>query len=216
VSRVELLDAARAPLLARGYYGEDGSASPITRALAQVPELLDVALPFIARVFAETSLDLRTKEIVVLRTSARTGCRYCVETHTVSAWDAGLTPDETAGLCGRPAGLDERETALVAWCDALAAGGAVADADAARLREYFAEHEIVELTLLAGATLMLNRFCTALELPTSEATLERLSARMPRRTPPPTRSAPRSTRTASPTVCGCTRTTTATFAAVIA
>jgi alkylhydroperoxidase family enzyme len=45
-----------------------------------------------------------------------------------------------------------------------------------RLREHFAEHEVVELTLVAGATLMLNRFCTALELPTSPATLGRLEA----------------------------------------
>jgi hypothetical protein len=34
----------------------------------------------------------------------------------------------------------------------------------------------VELTLVAGATLMLNRLCTALELPTSAATLARLEA----------------------------------------
>jgi alkylhydroperoxidase family enzyme len=47
---------------------------------------------------------------------------------------------------------------------------------AEHLREHFAEHEIVELTLVAGATLMLNRLCTALELPTSAATLARLQA----------------------------------------
>jgi alkylhydroperoxidase family enzyme len=45
-----------------------------------------------------------------------------------------------------------------------------------RLREYFSEHELVELALLAGATAMLNRFCTALELPASAATLARLAA----------------------------------------
>jgi hypothetical protein len=34
----------------------------------------------------------------------------------------------------------------------------------------------VELTLLVGATLLLNRFCTALELPTSPKVLGRLAA----------------------------------------
>jgi AhpD family alkylhydroperoxidase len=139
--------------------------------------VLEVALPFIGRLYGETSLDLRTKEIVILRVSARTGCRYCVDTHTVAAWDAGLSREETAGLCAAPSGLSEPEAALVAWCDALcAAPEPVPDAAAERLCEHFAEHEVVELTLVAGATLMLNRFCTALELPTSAGTLARLRA----------------------------------------
>jgi alkylhydroperoxidase family enzyme len=45
-------------------------------------------------------------------------------------------------------------------------------------RTHFAEHAIVELSLLAGATAMLNRFCTALELPTTPATRARLEAAM--------------------------------------
>jgi alkylhydroperoxidase family enzyme len=65
----------------------------------------------------------------------------------------------------------------VAWCDAISRSGQpVGDEVAARLREHFAEHEVVELTLVATATLMLNRFCTALELAPTEATVERLAA----------------------------------------
>jgi AhpD family alkylhydroperoxidase len=177
MSRVELLDAERAPLLARPYYGEDGTASAITRALAQVPELLGVTLAFIGRLYSETSVGLRTKEVVVLRVSARNGCRYCVETHTVAAWDAGLSVEETRALCGTPSALSDREQALVEWCDAIAAApDPVPDPVAARVREHFDEAEVVELTLLAAATTMLNRFCTALELPTAPATLARLQA----------------------------------------
>jgi AhpD family alkylhydroperoxidase len=175
VTRIELLDAARAPLTARRHYRPDGSASPVTRALAQVPELLEVAAPFLARVFGPTAVDLRTKEIVVLRVSSRNGCRYCVDTHTVAAWDAGMSREETAAVCGTPAALSDRDRALIAWCDAFAAvPDPVPDEVDAALREHFAEPEVVELALLAGATAMLNRFCTALELPTSPATLARL------------------------------------------
>jgi hypothetical protein len=46
---------------------------------------------------------------------------------------------------------------------------------AAALAALLADWEIVELALVAGATLMLNRYCTALELPTSAATLARLA-----------------------------------------
>jgi AhpD family alkylhydroperoxidase len=175
VTRIELMDAERAPLPARRHYEPDGSASPVTRALAQVPELLDVAVPFLARVLGPTAIDLRTKEIVVLRISSRNHCRYCVDTHTVAAWDAGLSRRETAAVRGTPSGLPERESALVAWCDAFAAAPAPVPGEVdAGLREHFAEHEVVELALLAGVTVMLNRFCTALELPTSPATAARL------------------------------------------
>jgi AhpD family alkylhydroperoxidase len=177
MSRVTLVGADQAPLLARPYYPEQGQASPIVRALAQVPELLEVAMPFIARVFGPTSIDLRTKEIVVLRVSALNGCRYCVDTHTVAAWDAGLTQSETAALRGTAAGFHAAEEALVAFCDAFCnAPAPVPDHVTRRLRSHFAEHEVVELSLLAGATAMLNRFCTALELPTAPTTRARLEA----------------------------------------
>lgn len=146
------------------------------RALAQVPELAELGLPFIGRLFGPTSLDLRTKEIVVLRVSARNECRYCIQTHTVAAWDAGLTAAEAAGLAAEgpaPASMSERERALIDYCDAICEQGPPGRA-LERLRDHFPEHELVELTMLAAATVMLNRFCTALELPTSPQTLTRL------------------------------------------
>lgn len=165
MSRVELVAAAQAPMLARRWYAEDGSASALTRALAQVPELLDVALPFIGVLYDEGSVDLRTKELVILRVSAVNRCRYCVATHTPAAREAGLTETEIEVLRGTGDGLAARDAALVEWCDAVArAADPVADDLVSRLREHFAEHQIVELTLVAGATVMLNRFCTALDL----------------------------------------------------
>ncbi len=58
---IEVLDRDQAPLLARRFYG-DGAVSPITRSLAQVPELLEVALPFIGLALGPVSLDARAKE----------------------------------------------------------------------------------------------------------------------------------------------------------
>jgi alkylhydroperoxidase family enzyme len=43
------------------------------------------------------------------------------------------------------------------------------------MRAHHSEAEVVELTLLCAATMMLNRYCSALELPTSPATLQRLA-----------------------------------------
>jgi AhpD family alkylhydroperoxidase len=149
-------------------------------ALAHVPELLEVAVPFIGTVLGASAVDLRTKEIVILRTSARLACRYCTQTHTVAARDAGLSRQEVAALRGEApvdaTFAEERERALVAWADAVAAGpGPVPEAGRTALRAHFGDPEIVELTLLVGTTLMLNRFCTALELPTPPDALARLA-----------------------------------------
>ncbi len=70
----------------------------------------------------------------------------------------------------------EADRALIAWCDAVAATGPVDPACRTRLQQGRPDHIVVELTLLAATTLLLNRFCTALELPTSPAVLTRLAA----------------------------------------
>ncbi len=83
-SLIELLDREQAPLLARRFYG-GGVVSPVTGSLAQVPELLEVALPFIGIALGPVSLDARAKELGVLRTSALLECRYCDEhVHTTT------------------------------------------------------------------------------------------------------------------------------------
>ncbi len=179
MSRVDLLGAEDAPLLARPYYAE-GDPGPIVAALAQVPELLHATLAFVSATLGPSSIDGRTKELVILRTSAVSLCRYCVDSHSVVALDTGVNHDEVVALRAvEPVWAeifaDPREVALLQWVDAVAAGrGPVADSAAARMKAEFADHEVVELTLLIAATLMLNRFCTALELPTAPAVADRL------------------------------------------
>lgn len=174
-----LVGAAQAPLLARPFY-EGGDPGPIVAALAQVPELLEVAVPFIGAVLGPSAVDFRTKEIVIVRTSALAGCRYCVQAHSVVALDAGLGRDEVAALRTElpvaAAFADPRELVLIDWIDVVAAAGPVDAAARARLRAHWAGHEMVELTAVIGATLMLNRFATALALPTGEQTRARLDA----------------------------------------
>lgn len=177
---VSPISADQAPLLARSYYA-DGAPSPIVAALAHVPELLDVAMPFVAAALGESFVSARLKEIAILRASAVLGCHYCVRSHTVVALDEGLSRAEVVALCrdepAQDAFDDERERALVAWVQALAGGRGPLDGDLERhMAACFSEAEIVELTVVATATMMLNRFCTALGLPVSDATLVRLRA----------------------------------------
>jgi len=178
---VHLLSEAEAPLLAKRFYG-GGDPGPITASMAHVPELLEAALPFLGAALSPSAVDFRTKEIVILRTSALLHCRYCIASHTPVALDSGLTHDEThwlrnestmpvADVFGSP-----RERALITWNDAVA--GQVGPVDPrvrAAFQEHFAEHEVVEITLLIGATMLLNRYATSLELPVNGETLARLA-----------------------------------------
>lgn len=178
-SLVALVDAAQAPLLARPFFA-DGDPGPIVAALAQVPELLEATAPFLGAVLGPSALPTRTKEIVVLRTSARASCRYCVEGHTVVARDAGLSVSEVRALRGELETSaifdDPAERAVIGWCDALVGTGPVRPETKTALLGCFADHQVVELTLLVTTTLLLNRFCTALDLPTSADVLARLAA----------------------------------------
>jgi AhpD family alkylhydroperoxidase len=176
---IALVDADQAPLLARPYYRQ-GDPGPIVAALAHVPELLEVAMPFIGMALGPTAIPWRTKEIVILRTSSQLDCRYCVQSHTVVALDAGLSRAEVTALRSsepaRPEFADPADRALIAWTDELARGvGVVAKSIRSELRAHHQDAEVVELTLVVGVTMMLNRFCTSLELPTSPGVLTRLA-----------------------------------------
>jgi AhpD family alkylhydroperoxidase len=177
---VDLIDEQSAPLLVRHLF-TDGDPGPIAAALAQVPELCQVALPFIGAALGPSHVPLRWKEIAILRTSVLLGCRYCIEAHTVVALDAGLTSDEVAALRGGREGgaglTDPTEAAVLAWVDEVAAGkGPVPDAIGRALRDRVDDHTVVELTVTVGTTMLLNRLATALGLPSSPAVLQRLAA----------------------------------------
>ena len=181
MARVTIVEQSQAPLAAKPFYA-NGDPGPIISSLANVPELLATAAPFIGTVFGPSSVSHRLKEIVVLRTSALLRCRYCVQTHSAVALDAGLSRDEVVSM--RVPGPvenrvfdDPREQALLEWTEVLASGNEPVSGDAAAsFKELFSDPEIVELTMLSGATIMLNRYCTALDLPTAAATVERLES----------------------------------------
>jgi len=145
-----------------------------------VPEVLELTLPFVGRVLGPTAVDARTKELVIVRVSALMECRYCVQTHTAIALDCGVSEQELRALRGET-GIesvftDPAELALLAWVDAVALGrGSVPEDVTARASAAMGQPELVEVTLVAAATLMLNRYCSALKLPTSAATLSRLA-----------------------------------------
>ena len=182
---VSALVAEDAPLLMRPYYA-GGDPGPILATMAHVPELTEVAMPFLGVVLGASSVDFRTKEIVIVRTSALLGCRYCIDSHTTVALDAGLSFGQVRALRESSAFITDaeltpvfasrKERALITWIDAIAFGrGAIAAPANEAITSNYADHEIVEITVLIGATMLLNRYATALQLPVGASTLERLA-----------------------------------------
>ena len=178
-ARVRLLDAGSVPLAARPYFA-DGDPGPIAASVAHVPDLLPSALSFIGAALTGSWLPTRTMEIVILRVSALAGCRYCTSAHTLVALDNGLTHDQVRSLRGElpaaPLFADPVDLAVIAWSDAVTAGGEQELAAARTLiAAHFEDGAVVELTVCATATLMLNRYATALALPVDAPTLARLA-----------------------------------------
>lgn len=175
---VPLIAAGDAPLLVRDHYAA-GDPGPIVATLAHVPELCEVALPFVGAALGPSGVSVRDKEIAILRTSANLACRYCVNAHTVVASDSGLSPDQMRALRDELPVVasfpDAADRALIAWIDALTAGpGPVDGSTAENARAELGDHRLVELTVTVGATWLLNRMATGLRLPTSDDALRRL------------------------------------------
>ncbi len=167
-SRVRLLAREEAPILAQSWYGEDGSASALTRSLASAPDVMEALMPFLAVIMSESSVDLATKELVIVRVSRLNGCRYCLAAHRPAALDAGLMPQQVEALCDTSPldALTPRQQAIAAWVDqvTLDAQG-VTDELVARTLEHVRPDQLIELTVLAGTITMLNQYCTALDIP---------------------------------------------------
>ncbi|CAN5583648.1 hypothetical protein BH10ACT2_BH10ACT2_15460 [soil metagenome] len=180
MARVELFNADTAPLTCRQYFA-DGDPGPIVAALAGVPELLGPTLALVGPALSAGATGTRTKEFAILRTSALQGCTYCIHAHTAVSLDVGLSLDEVRALRGEvplEEGFpSEAERALIGWIDALAgATGPVPDDVWTAARAHWPEQALIEICITVGATMLLNRLATGLQLPTSDATLQRLSA----------------------------------------
>ncbi len=173
-ARLPIVGRDQAPLPLRSFYA-DGDPSNITKVLAGSPDTLSALAPFLSQVMNPTTIDLATKEVVVLRVSAVNRCDYCIPTHQVVARRAGLSVEAVAALSSpglTEAGLTPREHVLATYCDQVVAdAGAVPDDLLTAMREHFADHEIVELTVLAGAITTLNYVASVAGIPLDPGTL---------------------------------------------
>jgi 4-carboxymuconolactone decarboxylase len=167
MSRLRLLERDEAPLLAREWYRHDGTASPLTRSLANAPDAMETLMPFMAQMYGEGAVDLATKELVIVRVSHLNRCRYCLAAHRPAALDAGVSAAHLAAVCEEKPleRLPEREHAIMEWTDRFVLDPlAIDDTLTARVLDHVRDDQLVELALVAGLTQMLNHYCAAFDV----------------------------------------------------
>ncbi|MGH8641707.1 MAG: carboxymuconolactone decarboxylase family protein [Burkholderiales bacterium] len=169
MARLPLIDESASPDIAalaakiRGARG--GKLHEFYRALLHTPGLASAWFDFNNAVRFQTALDDRVRELVIMRVAVLTGCDYVFEVHKAQyAKPAGVTPEEVEALRERSASppFGERDSALLAYVDAMSRDVEVADSVFRRMRGHFSDREVVELTVLTAAYNMHTRFLKAL------------------------------------------------------
>jgi alkylhydroperoxidase family enzyme len=135
-------------------------------------------------------LDLRQREIVIDRTTARLGCEYEWGVHmALFAEKVGFGETEVAATVTGPpdaACWSASEQALIALVDDLVDGRTIEDATWTTLAAHFDEAQILEAIALVGYYHTISFLCRGLSLP-----IEAWSARFPGPAPADRRRGPR-------------------------
>ncbi len=148
----------------RAVVERGGLPVEMIQALSLRPELLRAFAGFGECVYPGGLLSRREKELVIIESSLRNRCQFCVESHLAIVGTIGLIADPLRSLDDM-SGLSERERLAVEYTRAVMTdANRVPEPLFERLRGAYSEPEIVELTFLIGYINMLNWFNNALQV----------------------------------------------------
>ncbi|GHE75216.1 hypothetical protein GCM10019059_38280 [Camelimonas fluminis] len=103
---------------------------------------------------ANSPLSLRERELIIDRTTARTGCEYEWGVHVwLFAEKAGLSRDEIAGTLTYPLAPEkwsQREAALLTAVDALHDRSTLSDAEFRGLKQHYSDEQIIEIIQISA------------------------------------------------------------------
>lgn len=141
-----------------------GKLLNLFRALMHAPTL---ARPWFALGTAmryESTLDDRTRELVICQIAARTGSAYEWHHHAPLALAAGVQQDQLAALPEPAAGtFDEPEQALIGFVDHVFAG-AVADDEFSAMAARHGTEQTTEIVATAAFYIAIARFLAAMDV----------------------------------------------------
>lgn len=120
---------------------------------AHHPELTRAYNTFNGHLLFGTTLDLRTRELLVLRVAARRRADYEWAQHVVLAGDVGISDDEVLRVADGPdaVGWSEHDAAVLRAVDELLDDARIADATWATLAEALDTQQLLDLIFTVGA-----------------------------------------------------------------
>jgi AhpD family alkylhydroperoxidase len=113
-------------------------------------------------------LDPALRAMVQIRVSQINACAFCVDINSATLLERGATREKLDALpwwADSPL-FDEREKAVLAYADAMTRSDQAPNAATVeRLRQWFSDDQVIELTALIGFQNMSSKFNAALGVP---------------------------------------------------
>lgn len=138
----------------------------IVKLLANCPQMGPEYLRFAGSVLRGENVPMKLRELATLRVGNLAGADYEFLHHIPLGVSAGLTRKQIdeIGDWEESAEFDEQERIVLRYTDEIARDNSVTDETFAKLRGFFSEHDVMELTLVIGYFIMLCRILVALQL----------------------------------------------------
>jgi alkylhydroperoxidase family enzyme len=154
------------PLVERIRRERGGQLLNLYRMLLHSPSVTEGWLAFLTAIRHKAELPARYRELAILRVAVLNGAEYEFEAHVPFALQEGISRAAIDAVRANPAtsDLDEADRAVVAYADAMTREIHVPDDVFARIRERFAERDVVELTATIAAYNCVSRFLEALRI----------------------------------------------------
>lgn len=170
----EILDALGAFPSSRDFVlarvaenSDDKRGQNVLGFLAHYPELAKAFLTLNKHVAADTSLDFRDKEIVILRTARLRGADNEFAQHIILGRRAGLTDEELLRFirAERADAWPEQDATLVRAVDELYTDSRISTATMSQLTARFGKHQIMDIIFLAGCYSILSSAVNSFNIP---------------------------------------------------
>ncbi|MCJ1444127.1 MAG: hypothetical protein MMC23_004628 [Stictis urceolatum] len=150
---------------------------PLDLALLHAPPIASGWNSFLGAVRTRSTLPADIREIAICRVAALNGAAYEWAHHAPLARQGGVGDEGIETLKGKEClgsggqvgrgeggGLSERQWAVMEYTDQMTRGCRVEDRVAERLKEHFADREVVEITATVAAYNCVSRFLVALDV----------------------------------------------------
>jgi AhpD family alkylhydroperoxidase len=159
-------DTAERAAIATRIIHERGTLLHLYRMLLNSAPVADGWLTFLTAIRQKCALNGALREMVIMRVALLNGASYEADQHAPIALKEGLTQTQLDSLHAWETTdvFNEKERAVLAYCDTMTKKVQVPDAVYNKVANFFDAEQMVELTATIAAYNMVSRFLEALQV----------------------------------------------------